>query len=156
MSDAHVCHVIRHHLMISVPLRFLLLFSSRGPQSVLTDVGRQHAPHLLVDPALQLHDLVLHAHVQLLEVLHGAGLGPQPLQLASGPQASHAALQEDHGRQVALVASPGQPAPHPALDHHRLLLVQQLRTHMEEIQRKYRATLMVLFVCIFECSLSLL
>ena len=90
-------------------------------------VGGRHAPHLLVDPALQLHDLVLHAHVELLEVLHRAGLGPQPLQLPPGPQAPHAALQKDHGRQETLVAFPGQPAPHPALDHHRLLLVKQLR-----------------------------
>ena len=43
MSDAHVCHVISHHLMISVPLRFLflLLFSSRGLESVLDEDERR-------------------------------------------------------------------------------------------------------------------
>lgn len=53
--------------------------------------------HLLINFALQLHDLVLHANVELLIALHRAGLDLKFLQLALGHHPSEAALEVDDG-----------------------------------------------------------
>lgn len=39
-------------------------------KDIKTKMEEKRETHLLVDSSLQLHDLVLHAFVELLEVLH--------------------------------------------------------------------------------------
>lgn len=82
---------------------------------------------LIVDSSLQLHDLVLHSFVELLEVLHRASLDLQFLQLAPGPHPADAALQVHDGLEGAFVPAAGQPAPDVLLNDHHLMLPQQLR-----------------------------
>lgn len=85
------------------------------------------AADLLVDFPLQLHDLVLHAFVELLEVLHRASFDLQLLQLAPGPHPADAALQVDDGDEAALVPAASQPAPNVLLNDHHFVLPQQLQ-----------------------------
>jgi len=82
--------------------------------------------HLLIQPALQLYHLDLHAFVQLLVVLDGARLGTQPPQLPARPHPAVAALQVDDGPTQAGVVGPGQPAPDSSLDHHGFLVPHHL------------------------------
>lgn len=91
--------------------------------------GSVNAPDacLLVDPPLQLHDLVLHALVELLEVLDGASLDLQLLELAPSSHPADAALQVDDGLQAALVPAAGQPAADALLNDHHLVRPQQLQ-----------------------------
>lgn len=88
------------------------------------EVERQ--THLLVYLVLQLQDLILHAHVELFEVLRGASLHFQLPEFFLGPPATHAALQQDDGGQGASVPPSDQPAPHAPLDDHGLLIEYQL------------------------------
>lgn len=89
-------------------------------------------PYLLVDLSLQLHDLVLHAFVELLEVLHGASFDLQLLQLAPSPHPTDAALQVDDGLQAALVPAAGQPAADALLNDHHLVRPQQLQVERRD------------------------
>lgn len=111
-------------------MRFSLVWRCKTTQQVklLTEVlpYKQTNPDLLVDLPLQLHDLVLHPFVELLEVLHRAGLDLQLLQLAPGPHPADAALQVHDGAKAALVPAASQPAPGAFLNDHGLGLSQQL------------------------------
>lgn len=82
---------------------------------------------LIINSSLQLHDLVLHSSVELLEVLHRAGFDLQLLQLAPGLHPADAALQVHDGLEGALVPAAGQPAADVLLNDHHLMLPQQLR-----------------------------
>lgn len=96
------------------------------------------ATHLLVDSSLQLHDLVLHAFVELLEVLHGTSFDLQLLQLALGPHPADAALQVHDGAEAALVPAASQPTTNVFLNDDHLVLPQQLQTNMRKVQDKKR------------------
>lgn len=86
---------------------------------------------LIIDSSLQLHDLVLHSFVELLEVLHRAGFDLQLLQLAPGPHPADATLQVHDGLEGALEPAASQPAPHVLLKDQHLVLPQQLQRRQE-------------------------
>lgn len=106
----------------------------------VSDAGRPRRgaqTHLLVYLVLQLQNLVFHAHVELLEVLHGASLHFQLPQVFLGPPATHAALQQDHGGYGASVVPSNQPAPHISLDDHSFLIKHQLeRAKQKQLGRR--------------------
>lgn len=83
--------------------------------------------HLFVNFALQLHDLVLHANVELLIALHGAGLDLELLQLALGHHPPEAALKVDDGVRTPLVVGASQPAPDPLLNDDCFVLTEYLQ-----------------------------
>lgn len=79
-------------------------------------LGLLFKTHLLINFALQLHDLVLHANVKLLIALHGAGLDLKFLQLTLGHHPSEAALKVDDGMDAPLIVGASQPATDPFLN----------------------------------------
>lgn len=103
---------------------------NRAPVDVL-----RHSPfsgflfktHLLINLALQLHDLVFHADVEFLIAFHGAGLNLELLQLTLGHHPPEAALEVDDGMHAPLVVGAGQPAPDPLLNDDCFVLTKYLR-----------------------------
>lgn len=83
--------------------------------------------YLIVYPALQLHDLVLHADVELLEVFDGARLDLELFEFSLGSHSPDAALQVNDGFERALEPLPSQPATHHLLNNDGLVLTQQLK-----------------------------
>ena len=89
-------------------------------------LGLLFKTYLLINFALQLHDLVLHADVELLIALHGAGLDLKFLQLALGHHSSEAALKVDDGVNAPPVVGASQPATDPLLNDNCFVLTEYL------------------------------
>lgn len=85
--------------------------------------------YLFVYPALQLHDLVLHADVEFLEVFDRACLDLEFLEFPLGSHAADAALQVHDGSERSLVPLPCQPAADHLLNDDGLMLTQKLDKH---------------------------
>lgn len=85
--------------------------------------------YLVVYPALQLHDLVLHADVEFLEVFHRTRFDLEFLEFSLGSHAADAALQVNDGCERPLVPLPCQPAPDHLLYDDGLMLTQKLNKH---------------------------
>lgn len=82
---------------VSSPITVLTILGSKNTYLTQASQDVEHKTHLLVYLVLQLQDLVFHAHIELFEVLHGAGLHFQLPEFFLGPPATHAALQQDDG-----------------------------------------------------------
>lgn len=82
--------------------------------------------YLVVHFPLQLNDLVLHARVELLQVLGRASFDLQLLQLPFGVHASEGALDGDGGVAGSSKLLPLHPAAYILLDDHRLVMQQEL------------------------------
>lgn len=85
--------------------------------------------YLFVYPALQLHDLVLHADVEFLEVFDRARLDLEFFEFPLGSHATDAALQVHDGSERSLEPLPRQPAAHHLLNDDGLVLTQKLNKH---------------------------
>lgn len=83
--------------------------------------------YLVVHLPLQLDDLVLHAGVELLQVLCRASFDLQLLQLPLGSRASERTLDGDGGVARPPELLPLQPAADALLDDHGLVVQQELR-----------------------------
>lgn len=82
--------------------------------------------YLVVHLPLQLDDLVLHAHVELLEVLGGARLDLQLLEAPFGKHPAVGALDDDGGGAGLAEAPPHHPAAHVLLDDGGFVVHQEL------------------------------
>lgn len=85
--------------------------------------------YLFVYPALQLHDLVLHADVEFLEVFHRTRFDLEFLEFSLGSHAADAALQVNDGCERPLVPLPRQPASDHLLNDDGLMVTQKLNKH---------------------------
>lgn len=84
------------------------------------------ATDLVIDFPLQLHHLVLHAHVEAFQVLCGAGLYLEGLQLLLGLEHPEGTLDDD-GRAPQLLKAPAcHPAPQMLLEDGGLVLHEDL------------------------------
>ena len=81
---------------------------------------------LVIDLPLQLDNLVLHAHVEALQVLRGARLDPEGLQRLLGLEPPEAALDDNGRTPQPLEAPASHPAPHVLLDDGGLVLPEDL------------------------------
>lgn len=97
---------------------------------------RARIPNLIVHLPLQLNNLVLHARVELLQVLSRTRLDLQLLQLPLGSHAPERALDDDGGGPCPQELLPLQPAADHLLDDHSFVVQQELRwgkgTHRQE------------------------
>ncbi len=97
--------------------------------------------YLFIYPALQLHDLVLHADVEFLEVFHRTRFDLEFLEFSLGSHAAGAALQVNDGCERPLVPLPRQPASDHLLNDDGLMLTQKLNKHTtphnEQEEKKY-------------------
>lgn len=89
--------------------------------------ARARIPNLIVHLPLQLNNLVLHARVELLQVLRRTRLDLQLLQLPPGSHAPERALDDDGGGPCPQELLPLQPAADHLLDDHGLVVQQELR-----------------------------
>lgn len=87
----------------------------------------QFGTYLLIHLPLQLHHLVLHADVELLEVLYLACLDAEGLELAPGLEAAPVALQHHGGGPGPAEPHAGQPAPGELLQDGGFVLHQHLQ-----------------------------
>lgn len=87
--------------------------------------------HLIIHLPLQLDDLVLHAGVELLQMLGGASFDLQLLQLPFGSPASERALDDDGGGARSPELLPLQPAADVLLDDHGLVVQEELRSRAQ-------------------------
>lgn len=83
-------------------------------------------PYLLVHLSLHLDNLVLHARVELLEMLSRAGLDLQLLQLAPSKHASVRALDGDGSGARTVEFPPLQPAADIFLNDHGPVVLKEL------------------------------
>lgn len=89
--------------------------------------GHEVSVYLVVHLPLQLDDLVLHARVELLQVLGRASFDLQLLQLSLGQPASVRTLDDDGGGARSSELLPLQPAAHALLDDHGLVVHEELQ-----------------------------
>lgn len=90
--------------------------SMDSSSDIKTDEDKRDRGYLLIQFPLQLHDLVLHAEVELLKVLDRSGFNLEFLELSTGQHPAHATLQVHHSPLDATETPAGQEATHPALD----------------------------------------
>lgn len=83
-------------------------------------------PNLIVHLPLQLNNLVLHACVELLQVLCRTRLDFQLLQLPPGLHTPECALDDDGSGTCPQELLPLQPTADPLLDDHGLVVQQEL------------------------------
>lgn len=126
---AEGCH---HHDILPRCHRKIKTFPERTAQerqsrSGTTLVPAQLRTYLFIDLPLKLDHLVLHANVELLQVLCRAGLNLQCLQLLPGLHAPVVALQDDGGTPDPAEASAGQPATGVLLEDGGFVLCKDLQ-----------------------------
>lgn len=96
--------------------------------------------YLFVYPPLQLHDFVLHADVELLEVFDRSGLDLELFELALGSHTTNTALKIYNGFEGSLVPLTRQPATDHLLNDDGLVLSQKLDKPKKDHDEKEKNT----------------